>query len=257
MLVAFAGMGATPLKSRAGKAIKLPPPATALSAPPSTPAKNRKMIVCGAKYQVYHIGTKTHAECCADDLPAFAASDGWGYRMGRFLMVVGGLFLVAQFSFGQNGAPAPNPCSAKEQQQFEFWVGEWDASWPGTQAGTTQHGMNSIHRILDNCVVEENFSGGAEMHLRGRSVSIFDVRAGKWKQTWVDNEGGYLDFVGEFKDGSMILAREFTRPDGAHVMQRMVYKNITANDFDWSWESSNDNGKTWQVQWPIHYQRRK
>ena len=38
--------------------------------------------------------------------------------------------------------------------------------------------------------------------------------AGKWKQTWVDNEGGYLDFVGESKDGQMILSREATRPDG-------------------------------------------
>ena len=53
------------------------------------------------------------------------------------------------------------------------------------------------------------------MHLRGRSASIFDVSAGKWKQTWVDNEGGYLDFVGEFKDGQMVLEREATRPDGS------------------------------------------
>jgi hypothetical protein len=156
----------------------------------------------------------------------------------------------------QTSAP-PNPCVASEQRQLDFWVGEWDLTWPGANAGEVQHGTNNIHRVLDGCVVEENFSGGSDMHLRGKSASIFDTRAGKWKQTWVDNEGGYLDFVGEFTDKQMILAREATRPDGKKVQQRMVFKNISADEFDWSWESSQDAGKTWQVNWPIHYKRHR
>jgi hypothetical protein len=40
------------------------------------------------------------------------------------------------------------------------------------------------------------------------------------------------------------------------VQQRMVFKNITANELDWSWERSLDGGKTWQVMWPIHYKRK-
>lgn len=147
-----------------------------------------------------------------------------------------------------------NPCSAAQQQQFEFWIGEWDLSWPGAKPGEVAHGTNSIKRILDGCVVQESFSGGDVMHLRGTSVSTFDTRAGVWKQTWVDNEGGYLDFVGEFKNGQMILRREALR-NGKKIMQRMVWKNISSNEFDWSWEASNDGGKTWQVNWPIHYKR--
>ena len=153
-----------------------------------------------------------------------------------------------------NQSAPPNPCAAAEQKQLDFWVGEWDLTWPGTKAGETGHGTNSIQRIMDGCVVQENFSGLAQ-HLRGTSVSIFDATAGKWKQTWVDNEGGYLDFTGEFKDGQMILQREATGPSGTKFLQRMVWKNISLNEFDWSWESSHDNGKTWQVQWPIHYRR--
>lgn len=153
-------------------------------------------------------------------------------------------------------ATPPNPCNLEQQRQFDFWVGTWDATWPGEKNGDTAKGSNDITRVLDGCVVEENFNGGDSMHLRGKSFSIYDARAGKWKQTWVDNEGGYLDFVGEFKDGQMILHREAVRPDGTHIQQRMVYKNITPNQFDWSWESSSDGGKSWQVQWPIHYKRR-
>lgn len=160
--------------------------------------------------------------------------------------------------FGQSGgAPAANPCAAKEQQQLEFWVGDWDLTWPGTKPGEVQHGTNSVRRLLDGCVVEENFSGGEQMPLRGKSVSTFDTRAGRWKQTWVDNQGGYLDFVGDFNDGQMILEREVTRPDGSKGRQRMVYKNISKDEFDWSWEASKDDGKSWQVVWPVHYRRRK
>src|SRR5260370_15224338 len=54
VLVALAAMGATPLNIRAGKAMKLPPPATALSAPPRAPAKKRKIAVCRPKYKMYH-----------------------------------------------------------------------------------------------------------------------------------------------------------------------------------------------------------
>jgi hypothetical protein len=166
--------------------------------------------------------------------------------------------LLATWSNGKQGDSAPsNPCAANAQRQLDFWVGEWDLTWPGNKAGEVQRGTNSIRRVLDSCVVEENFSGGSDMHLRGMSFSIFDTTAGKWKQTWVDNEGGYLDFVGEFKDRQMILARQVTRPNGSQGLQRMVFKNIGADEFDWSWEGSRDGGKTWQVVWPIHYKRRK
>lgn len=151
---------------------------------------------------------------------------------------------------------APQPCSEPEQKQLEFWVGNWDLTWPGQNAGETGHGTNSVKRVMDGCVVQENFSGERSMHLRGTSVSLFDARSGRWKQTWVDNEGGYLDFTGEFKDGQMVLARDFVKPDGSKVEQRMVFKNITPSEFDWSWERSLDGGKTWQVMWPIHYKRR-
>ncbi len=179
--------------------------------------------------------------------------------MMRIASVVCVICLLSACAGAQQGGTAaapPNPCAAAEQRQLEFWVGEWDLTWPGEKQGEVGHGTNTVRRVLETCVVEENFSGESAMHLRGMSVSIFDTRAGKWKQTWVDNEGAYLDFVGEFKDGQMILARDAVRADGTKVIQRMVFKNISHNEFDWSWEASKDGGKTWEVQWPIHYKRK-
>ena len=139
------------------------------------------------------------------------------------------------------------------------WISGWATGisrGPGIVPLVPGMAQTASGAILDGCIVEENFSGGEAMHLRGRSVSVFDARAGRWKQTWVDNEGGYLDFIGEFKDGQMVLAREAVRPDGSKVQQRMVFKNIGRNEFDWSWERSLDGGKTWEVLWPIHYKRK-
>jgi hypothetical protein len=165
------------------------------------------------------------------------------------------IFMMLSAALGQQQAPE-NPCAVPQQKQFDFWVGEWDLTWPGDKSGEAAHGRNTIRRTLDGCVVEENFDGGTSMPLRGMSVSTFDTRPGKWKQTWVDNQGGYLDFIGEFRNQQMILSRVGSKPDGTRVLQRMVWKNITAEEFDWSWESSSDGGKTWKVVWPIHYKRK-
>ena len=37
------------------------------------------------------------------------------------------------------------------------------------------------------------------------------------------------------------------------TLQRMVWKDISANELDWNWEASSDGGEAWQVEWPIHY----
>jgi len=177
----------------------------------------------------------------------------------QWLFAVAALPILCRVSDSQQSS-APQrqaqPCAEAQQHEFDFWVGEWDLTWPGTKQGEIAPGSNIIKRILDGCVIEESFSGGESMPLRGMSVSTFDARAGKWKQTWVDNQGGYLDFVGGFKDGQMVLTRDATGPDGTPIQQRMVWKNIAANELDWSWERSLDGGKTWEVSWPIHYKRK-
>lgn len=166
--------------------------------------------------------------------------------------------LVALGSARAQEAGEP-PCAAPEFRQFDFWVGAWELSWPAseTSEGKPGRGTNRIEIAYDQCVIVEHFDGRPGMTLQGTSVSTFNREKHQWQQTWVDNSGSYLDFTGEFKNGQMVLVREAVTREGKKVLQRMVWKNITADSLDWSWERSMDGGRTWKVAWPIHYQRTK
>jgi len=169
--------------------------------------------------------------------------------MLSIIMVVMTGSVIAQADSTQPIPPVP-PCEIPEMRQFDFWLGEWDLTW-----SDTVHGSNTITADLDNCVIVERFDGYPGTPMRGMSVSTYNKNTGKWHQTWVDNQGGYLDFTGEFADGKMILSREATR-DEQMFLQRMVWFDITADSLLWNWENSIDNGETWNTLWAIKYKRK-
>ena len=134
------------------------------------------------------------------------------------------------------------------ESQFDFWLGEWDCTW-----GDDGVGSNRVERILDGKIIQENFKGG---DMRGISLSAWEAETEQWCQIWVDNSGSYLDFTGSFHDGKMILSRDAI-VRGEACKQRMIWYNITKDEFDWNWERSDDGGLTWKVLWQIKYSRNK
>ena len=142
-------------------------------------------------------------------------------------------------------------CDSPEARQLDFWLGDWDLTY-----GDGGKGHNRITRILDGCVVLEEFTGAPGTKLNGRSVSMFDRASRKWKQTWVDDSGAYLDFTGGLESGRMIFAREAER-GGQRFRQRMVFQDITAERLEWLWQRSDDEGATWKTLWQIQYRRIK
>jgi hypothetical protein len=133
------------------------------------------------------------------------------------------------------------------ETQFDFWLGIWDVTW-----GEDGKGTNQIERILDGRIIQEDFTAP---DLHGISVSSYDPERQVWCQTWVDNNGTYLDFTGNFEDGRMILSRDAI-VRGEACKQRMVWYDIHGDRLEWNWERSDDGGNTWRVLWQIHYARR-
>ena len=133
---------------------------------------------------------------------------------------------------------------------LDFWLGNWTVSWVGGG-----HGTNTIRRILGESVIEESFDGrDDDSVLLGRSLSVRDVADGRWRQTWVDSTGAYLEFVGVEVDGRLAFERE-TTIEGRPVVQRMAWANVTPDTLRWRWQRSGDGGLTWDLVWEIAYRR--
>ena len=143
------------------------------------------------------------------------------------------------------------------QNYYDFWVGTWELMWEDPD-GSTAKGVNVIEKVLNDEVIKENFEGltGHNKGYVGKSWSVYNPNTKEWKQTWVDNTGGYLEFTGAIEGDKRIFKREAINRQENKVFQRMVFYDITKNSFTWDWESSLDEGETWTLQWRIYYKRK-
>lgn len=164
--------------------------------------------------------------------------------------------LAAAVLFGAPAASAQQqaPCSTPEYRQLDFWVGAWDARWDASASIPAGTGTNTITREYGDCVIQEQFDGGAATGgLIGHSVSVYHAPAGAWRQTWVDNQGGYFALVGGPEGDDFVLVNTRLSDQAPH--SRMVFEDIAEDSFTWRWQSSAD-GETWSDSWVIYYTRR-
>jgi len=155
-------------------------------------------------------------------------------------------------------APPPaQACASPEHRQLDFWIGDWDVTIK-TQ-GQEARGRQHVEAILAGCAISESFSAeGPQQPWAGRSYSSWQPALGKWRQTWVDDSGGYLAFTGGVEQGTMTLYGEpRTGKDGKAFQMRMVFLDVTAAALRWEWQRSYDDWKTHMVMMTIDYQRRR
>src|SRR5215213_6530575 len=69
-------------------------------------------------------------------------------------------------------------CDSPESHQLDFWVGEWDLAY--VEDGKPAKSRNRITKVLDGCVIFEEFTGAAGTRLNGRSYSTYDRASKRW-----------------------------------------------------------------------------
>ena len=147
----------------------------------------------------------------------------------------------------------PRTAELDPARQFDFWLGEWDCSWrdgDGNEGGAT----NTVYPDLDGRVIVESFDARPFSEYQGMSFTMYDPALGRWRQTWVDNGGRYLDLTGGHDDGVMDL-RHRGEQDGLIAEFRALWHSIRRDRFDWAWERSLDDGETWTTLWAMEYVR--
>jgi hypothetical protein len=140
-------------------------------------------------------------------------------------------------------APETSPCDAAEYRQFDFWIGDWNVTSDGQQAGT-----NSIHAVHGGCALQENWQGTGEGGISGSSFNMYDKATGKWHQTWVDASGTLLLLDGGLVDGAMVLGGQRPTRDGSgQANHRITWTPNADGSVRQLWEATKDDGATWSV----------
>lgn len=150
------------------------------------------------------------------------------------------ILLLAPLVMSAQTSPPAFGCREAEHRQFDFWLGRWDVTVSGQAAGT-----NVITLEEEGCVLHEHWTGSRGG--TGQSFNWYDRNGGKWHQVWVDNQGNYLHLTGEYRDGRLTLQGTAPGPSGAPQPQRLTFFRNADGTVRQLWETSPDEGKTWQA----------
>ncbi len=161
--------------------------------------------------------------------------------------------LVAAALVTAGGASArtpPAPCRAPAYRQFDFFLGEWDASDAGQ---TTVKAHNSVTRMLDGCAVREVYRrvDGYE----GESFSLYDAARRVWHQSWTTNRGELLLLEGGLHDGAMVLIGRDAATTGADALLRGVWRRQPDGSVRETADRSTDGGVHWTPVFDIDFHR--
>ncbi len=165
--------------------------------------------------------------------------------------------LLFALLFAASSAYSQELSEMDSARYFDFWVGEWTASWDEGD-GVKEFGTNTITRDLDEKVIVEQFRilDGQNAGFKGTSISVFQPGLNRWKQAWADSQGGYFDFTGDFEGEKRIFKTSMVEQGDKKIRQRMVFYNIKADSMTWDWERTEDGGETWILSWRIFYKRK-
>jgi tetratricopeptide (TPR) repeat protein len=143
-----------------------------------------------------------------------------------------------------------HPCETAEFKDFDFWVGEWDVTSAGSPAGSSR-----IQKILNNCVILENYSGTSGYE--GKSFNSYDPKTKQWHQYWIDNSGSSVDFRGKYADGQLVYEADSENPDGSKVHRKMTFVKLAEDRVRQFSVQTQDGGKTWNPEYDLLYIRKK
>lgn len=149
------------------------------------------------------------------------------------------------------------PCRAGAvSHQLDFWIGDWNVSpWAQTGGDPASAGVNRVTAMLDRCGLLEEWAGTAGDF--GKSINFYDTNRAKWRQIWIADNGGSLDYEGSFTGGAMRFEGWTKNQAGQRVLQKLTFFPISPDTVRQLFESSIDDGKTWTPGFDAMYVRKK
>jgi hypothetical protein len=160
-------------------------------------------------------------------------------------------FVAALASMKEQAAPCMYRDKNPKYREFDFWVGDWDVYGKGG----AKVGRSHIELILGDCVVSENWTdmaGGS-----GKSYNKYNAPLKRWEQYWVDQYGSTTYYTGNLEGSNMVYLAEGFNPAGKPQKMRLTFFPLAPDKVRQFGETSDDEGKTWQVSYDLTYIRQK
>ncbi|MGA2549767.1 MAG: hypothetical protein ABSF50_06425 [Burkholderiaceae bacterium] len=141
---------------------------------------------------------------------------------------------------------------------FDFEIGTWKIHLKRLLrplSGTTEwaefDGISVTRKVWDGRANLEEFeSDGANGHIEGLTLRLYDPNARQWSLYWANSKDGNLAIptIGEFKDGRGLFYDQ-ERINGRSILVRYVWSQITTQSAHFEQSFSDDGGLTWEVNW--------
>lgn len=139
------------------------------------------------------------------------------------------------------------PCIGADYRAFDFWVGSWNMTDRGQNAG-----QNSITMEPGGCAIFENYVTQTPIS-PGRSISFFNADEGVWYQHYIDAGGNQVRLRSISHSGNQIV---MVTPVVNNQMGRTTWSlnpNGTVRQFI---EASGNSGQTWVTAYDMLYAKK-
>jgi hypothetical protein len=149
---------------------------------------------------------------------------------------------------------------------FDFLVGRWTVHHrrlmdrlAGSQEWVEFEGTTEMHKVLGgHGNMDDNFLSIPGDPYRAVSLRAFDDKTKEWSIWWLDGRapsssleppvrGRFKSGIGEFYADDMFL--------GQPIRVRFIWSHITSTSAKWEQAFSPDQGKTWEVNWIMEFER--
>jgi hypothetical protein len=154
-------------------------------------------------------------------------------------------------------APAPTPQHGGPHD-FDFEFGSWNAHLKrilhpfSHDTNWVQYsGVSIVHPLINGSEnVGELEVRGPAGNIDGITIRTYDVDAHQWNIRWVNAKAGVFTspMIGGFNGDTGTFYGDDTL-SGKPIVVRFVFSNLTRTSFHFEQAFSDDNGKTWEVNW--------
>lgn len=179
--------------------------------------------------------------------------------VSMFLMV---MFCFSNLVLAQDEMP---PMGAPDEMKSVAWLeGTWDVDQKFLMSDTadiweSSQGVAVYSMALDGCVLSMDYTAELMgMPFAGTFLQNYDRVTGKWQSVWIDNMAARISFYeGSMTGDTLVMEGVDYGPDGKPYLARLTTVKLSEESFDWQFEMSQDDGKTYLVVGEAKYTKQK